>query len=385
MPSLLDLENEYADMNRKHVGNVQTTPRLLQSDPDTSTCFAITAEGGWSLCPHTWQRFVRWLNNFSNCSVQYNLHPSGHDGLMHWTLQQCQPFDSSTDTVDDIVYKTLPLEPVLLPLAGIQIIYRGIVLTPTGIALCGYPLNEEQYQRILTARAGLPRIFRVVNLPYAEPYKNTICHATVLRWTSQPSPEQLRTLYDGLHHWKEAVFGSLRPYNWIVGHLTLRVREHEIRVYKRIHTPLRIAHRGLRNGPNADIENTIPLLEKNIRSCITSEVDVWYRDNKYWLGHDAPACEITLDWLVTHRDYLLIHAKDLVTFHTLTRYKDEHGILLHIFYHTDEDVVLTTQDICIVYPGKEVLKGWMSMMPERANHVSTLRSVAICSDYSSKC
>ena len=54
---------------------------------------------------------------------------------------------------------------------------------------------------------------------------------------------------------------------------------------------------------------------------------------------------------------------------------------MNIFYHTDEDLVLTTRGDVIVYPGQPVLDGWISMMPEMAPTVKNSDACAICSDY----
>jgi hypothetical protein len=163
--------------------------------------------------------------------------------------------------------------------------------------------------------------------------------------------------------------------------MTLRCRETDNQIIARFHTPLRIAHRGLLAGPDHVTENSIERLTANAMSGQQSECDVWFVDGKYWLGHDAPTTPISLEWLCAHREWLLIHAKTPATFHALYQLNQCEGANLHLFYHTDEDLVLTTRGHVIVYPGEPVLTGWISMMPERAPDQPITNAAVICSDF----
>jgi hypothetical protein len=322
---------------------------------------------------------MKWLEPLMTDSIIYTPSPKGNQGQLHWTLQQCQPFMMEHVSMTCIDYTLL--DPVFEVLRGVEIVYRGLSVTSSGLVLKGFPATEIQYQNILRARDMLPTIFKNMGVEYREPYANTICHATILRWINTPTNQQLHYISNSIHMWDECVFARLKPRNWIFGHLTLRVRE-ECIVLQSYHAPKYIAHRGLMDGPNKSIENTIELLESNRRDGIISECDIWYKEEQFWLGHDAPYHIVSHEWICKMKEFLLIHAKNLESFHMLKRIRDQEGIDLHIFYHTDEDVVVTTHGACIVYPGLQVYDGWMSMMPECAPLINIRgHATAVCSDY----
>jgi hypothetical protein len=371
MPSLNDLEAEYAEMNFKN------GPVTWTWVPDfDSRCLAISTLGQWTLDAYTWTRFCEWIQPLLTSGIMYTPTPKQGTAQLHWTLQQCQPF---TNKLEPSVIISENLTNRLEKLAGIELIYRGLVLTPSGIALQGFPKNEYQYEQIIETRQALPAYFNEMNVDYKEPYKNTICHATVFRWTAQPSEQQIDYVLQSLHKWSEARFATLKPYKWIIGRLNLKVLDSII--YQEIVAPLRIAHRGLRGGPNEVIENTLRILEQNCADHVVSECDLWFLKNEYWLGHNAPLIYVDINWIKEHKQYLLLHAKTIETFHELQRLNNSEAVDLHVFYHTEENIVLTTSGVTIVYPGKPILEGWMSMMPERAHDINKSRAAYICSDF----
>jgi hypothetical protein len=369
---LEQLEEEYREMTERNSKVAWTTM------PSTETyCLAISTLGQWKLNPYSWQRLQAWLEPLRSSAIFYTPRPTGEQGQLHFTLQQCQPFNEARVKPPHQTF----LNPLLHKLRGIELVYRGLAITPSGIVLKGFPRTEQDYQKILNARKELPELFSKAGMEYKEPYTNTICHATLLRWTKQPTEEQKSYLLSTLSRWEECVFATLKPYKWIFGHLTLRVRE-ECILYETFHTPEFIAHRGLQFGSDNLLENRIELLEENAKAGMKSECDVWWRRGNFYLGHDHPATQISLDWLIAHKDPLLLHAKDIETFHKLKSIRDEEGIDFHIFYHTDEDVILTTYGEVIVYPGVPVLEGWVSMMPEMCGYrLFSNSAIAYCSDY----
>ena len=370
MPSLNDLEEEYADMN------VKNGPTTWTWAPDfDSRCLAISTLGQWTLDAYTWTRFCKWIQPLLISGIMYTPSPKGAEAQLHWTLQQCQPFSNQSEPVQI----SENLKNRLENLSGLEIIYRGLILTPSGIALKGFPKNEYQYDQIIETRQTLSAYFNEMNVAYKEPYKNTICHATVFRWTAQPTKQQIDYVLQSLHKWSEARFATIKPYKWIIGRLTLKVLDNI--VYKEVAAPLRIAHRGLRGGPNESLENTLRILEQNCANHVVSECDIWFLKNEYWLGHNAPLIYVNIKWLKARKQYLMLHAKTLETFHELQRQNNTEAADLHVFYHTEENVILTTAGATIVYPGKPVLEGWMSMMPERAPDINKRGAAYICSDF----
>ena len=57
---------------------------------------------------------------------------------------------------------------------------------------------------------------------------------------------------------------------------------------------LLIAHRGNINGPNQDKENRPEYLLEAYNQ-FHVEADIWYIDNKLYLGHDKPQYNIKID------------------------------------------------------------------------------------------
>lgn len=376
---LSDLEHEYDMMNHRNSLCIKPRPDLSSAAEEVERCLAISTFDGWELSIPTWERFINWLEPLICEGISYAPHPSKNiQGRLHWTLQQCMPFGSTID----LSGKDLKvLQPILDTLRGVTIHYRGIVITPAGIALRGFPATQRDYTRILHARACLCEALQSIGIPYNPPYINTICHSTVFRWTQSPTEDQLDYVKSGVIQWQEAHIATIRPYKWSFGFMTLRCRDHENRIAHIYHTPLQIAHRGLLYGPDSEKENTLQQLTDNIIHNRISECDIWYTGNSYYLGHDAPTIKIEKQWLIEHKELLLIHAKTPDTFHNLHSLRKEEGVDLHLFYHTDEDIVLTTKQDVIVFPGLQINPGWVSMMPERAPHITIEDASIICSDF----
>jgi len=55
-----------------------------------------------------------------------------------------------------------------------------------------------------------------------------------------------------------------------------------------------ISHRGNINGRIEDSENKPEYIDDTIQLGFDVEIDVWYIDGKWWLGHDGPQYEIDL-------------------------------------------------------------------------------------------
>ena len=53
-----------------------------------------------------------------------------------------------------------------------------------------------------------------------------------------------------------------------------------------------IAHRGLLNGPDKNDENRPEIIENALIQNFDVEIDLWFIDGKWLLGHDNPQYEI---------------------------------------------------------------------------------------------
>jgi hypothetical protein len=258
------------------------------------------------------------------------------------------------------------------------ITYRGLVWTPTGLALAGYCDEDDKLMRL---RQELSEALKNNQLPCEIPYFNNILHATVLRWTKQPDGLTLVKLEKEVERWSECVFGELRVNRWVVGKGSWRMKDDERDDYFAVPVHQHICHRGNVAGPQKELENNFGVLIQRSIQGYRVEVDVWYKDNTLWLGHDKPEYKITLEWLASCKKRL-IHAKDGKTFEHLLLEAGRRAFDLHIFYHTEEDYVLTNKGLVICYPGKPLLQGSLCMMPERAKYTmeELQKSFSVCSD-----
>lgn len=133
-----------------------------------------------------------------------------------------------------------------------------------------------------------------------------------------------------------------------------------------------IAHRGNTKGPSGDLENTPGLIERAIKKGFDVEVDVWYVDGKFLLGHDRP--EHDMGSYLLYHPKLWRHAKNL---EALRRMVDA-GV--HCFWHENDARTLTSQKYVWTYPGAEYDDRSVIVHPgPLAGEVPKV--YGICSDY----
>ena len=134
-----------------------------------------------------------------------------------------------------------------------------------------------------------------------------------------------------------------------------------------------IAHRGNTAGKNPDLENTPAYLDAAVAKGYEVEVDVWYIDGKYYLGHDGPETETTLEYL--DNDRFWCHCKNVAALHQLV----QHGV--HCFFHQSDDVTLTSRAILWTFPKKRLMEGSVCVMPELGYEGDLHNCSGICSDF----
>lgn len=135
-----------------------------------------------------------------------------------------------------------------------------------------------------------------------------------------------------------------------------------------------ISHRGNINGPNLDKENHPDYINISLQLGYDVEVDVWYNDEKWYLGHDYPTYDVKLDFLLDNR--LWLHAKNGNAFYHLLKYDS-----CNVFWHTDEDWILTSKCYIWTQPTKTLYSGSICVMPELGYSGDINDCFGICSDY----
>lgn len=147
---------------------------------------------------------------------------------------------------------------------------------------------------------------------------------------------------------------------------------------------LLIAHRGLTQGPDSKLENDPAQVQQALAQGYHAEIDLWWQNNKWMLGHDLPVYEVDSSFISQQR--LWIHCKNLSAFFRMkTHHRD-----LNYFWHESDQVVLTNTGVVWTYFGlPETLSPYsICVMPEvnytweaiRAMHDQQL-CMGICSDY----
>lgn len=133
-----------------------------------------------------------------------------------------------------------------------------------------------------------------------------------------------------------------------------------------------ISHRGNINGRIIDQENKPDYIEDTIRLGFDVEVDVWFKDGEFYLGHDEPQYEVDYKFLINEK--LWCHAKNIDAVLEMKKY------VIHYFWHEEDTIALTSKNYIWAYPGKQPIKRSIAVMPELHND-DVSQCIGVCSDY----
>lgn len=141
-----------------------------------------------------------------------------------------------------------------------------------------------------------------------------------------------------------------------------------------------IAHRGNVNGPNEKLENSVEYINTAIKLGFNVEVDIWWYNNCYYLGHDFPQWKITDKKLLSNKN-IWFHAKNLEALEKLINIKN-----CNVFWHQNDDFTLTSAGFIWTYPGnllcnKSVCVTNELLLTKEEFKVLSNKCYAICSDY----
>jgi hypothetical protein len=139
-----------------------------------------------------------------------------------------------------------------------------------------------------------------------------------------------------------------------------------------------ISHRGNLTGPNPDVENSPDQIQLCIANGFEVEVDVWYVDNEWFLGHDKPRYKITIEFFLMYQDKLWIHCKNYKALEKLR------GYYLNYFWHETDACVLTSKKDLWALPRKDNGPHDIIVMPEKFYSIEEIKKIkcwGICSDY----
>jgi len=104
-----------------------------------------------------------------------------------------------------------------------------------------------------------------------------------------------------------------------------------------------IAHRGNVFGPKPQKENSPDYISGALRLGYDVEIDVWYQNKQWYLGHDFPQYKVNLHFL--KQKGLWCHAKNHQAL--LNMLKED----VHCFWHENDKVTLTSRGFMWALPG----------------------------------
>lgn len=143
-----------------------------------------------------------------------------------------------------------------------------------------------------------------------------------------------------------------------------------------------ISHRGNIDGKKPHLENSPEYILDAIRLGFDVEIDVWYVDDKWWLGHDTPQYEIDFDWMDSRSDKLWVHCKNIAAVEYFFENENECKEI-NWFWHENDTVTLTSYGYVWAYPGKQPIKKSIAVMPEMYKD-DISHCTGICSDVINK-
>ena len=106
----------------------------------------------------------------------------------------------------------------------------------------------------------------------------------------------------------------------------------------------KIAHRGNIYEKNLDRENSPSYIEEALDAGYDCEIDVWWHDGEWWLGHDHPTHEIDSAFLYRLGSGLWIHAKNYDALSELNFTTTEWVNPLNYFWHENDQYTLTSKN-----------------------------------------
>jgi hypothetical protein len=121
---------------------------------------------------------------------------------------------------------------------------------------------------------------------------------------------------------------------------------------------LLIAHRGLMDGPDKTLENSPEQIRLALAEGFDAEIDLWNIENEFFLGHDEPIHKI--QWNFLDNKHLWVHCKNLDALYVVRKQFSQ----CHYFWHQSDDYTLTSNGYIWTYPGYDLTKDSICVLPE---------------------
>lgn len=370
------LEQTYEEIDSRH-------PHPIAQDElkgDITYCRAVWSMAEW-IHKDAWNDLQNDLSLFRPSASIFTTRSDSlslDDGELHVTLFQLQTFSQDPQSMSDEDHKrdAVIIQRILSMYPSFHIKFRGITRTKHGLFLNGYPSIDMNVIREII-RKTIPDVL--------EPHPQNICHATLLRFHSPPTKEMIQHLDHLISKYKSIELTKAYLTRWEYGYGTwLQKKMDRIILHEWKSHPRWILHRGLSYGPNPTLENDEITLLSRIVEGWDVELDVWYINGDWWIGHDRPSSKLQHLELLTH-PHCWVHCKNLEALYHIPETS-------HHFVH-DRDVATLTSHNYIWYninqfvdPIKESQrssKPSVMVLPERSNFSKDMiwSADAVCSDY----
>ena len=141
-----------------------------------------------------------------------------------------------------------------------------------------------------------------------------------------------------------------------------------------------ISHRGNISGPTPEQENRPEYIAEALKHGYDVEIDVWFKDNKFMLGHDEPQYEFPFELIDQSYPKLWIHCKNIDALSKLNEL-DPNGSKVNYFWHENDLGVLTSKSYIW---STNLINNGILVMPELFNKQPIETTMGICSDYIEK-
>ena len=142
-----------------------------------------------------------------------------------------------------------------------------------------------------------------------------------------------------------------------------------------------ISHRGNINGKNIEKENSPDYIIETLKLGFDVEIDIWIKDDKWYLGHDEPLYNIDINYFKQYFNNLWFHCKNL---EALERIKNINNTIY--FWHENDTYTLTSNNLIWTYPGMKLSNYSICVLPEECNYsnIELYSCYGICSDFIKK-
>lgn len=136
-----------------------------------------------------------------------------------------------------------------------------------------------------------------------------------------------------------------------------------------------ISHRGNLKEKDTSRENKKSSIEECLSLGIDVEIDIWFFENKFYLGHDSP--EEVIDIKFLENSSLWCHCKNKKAVFELIKNKN-----VHCFWHENDKYTITSKGFIWAFPGEEVTENCICVTPEyhQYNDCDLKKAYGICSD-----